>query len=73
MTRHDGNGGLMTAKPTRHEFNGLTAGGSLGVLVVWALHSKGIPVPEVVAAAIGTLCAQVVHYLSTFIPRFAGK
>lgn len=69
MTRHDGNGGVMGAKPTRHEFNGLTAGGALGIIVVWALITKGIPITEPVAAAIGTLCAQVTQYASTWIPR----
>jgi hypothetical protein len=69
MTRHDGNGGVMGPKPTRHEGSGLFVGGPVGILIVWLLASKGIPVPEPVAAAIGSLAAQAVHYLSTFLPR----
>lgn len=69
MTRHDGNGGVMGPKPTRHERNGLTVGGSLAVLVVWMLTSKGIPVPEPVCAAIGTLAGQLAHYASTYFKR----
>jgi hypothetical protein len=69
MTRHDGNGGVMGPKPTRHEMKGLGIGGSIGIMAVWLLTSKGIPVPEPVAAAIGTLAGQMFHYISTFIPR----
>lgn len=70
MTRHDGNGGLMGPKPTRHETNGLGAGAALGVLIVWILTTKGIAVPVEAAAAIGTLAGQMIHYASTFVPRW---
>lgn len=70
MTRHDGNGGVMGPKPTRHERNGLGVGAAFAVLIVWILTSQGIAVPVEVAAAIGTLTGQLIHYASTFVPRW---
>lgn len=55
--------------PTRPEISGLTLGGGIGVILVWVLQSKGITVPDTAAAAIGTVTAQVVHYLISFLPN----
>lgn len=58
-----------SATPTRDETAGLTLGGAVGILVVWAIESKGLTVPGIAAAAIGTVTAQVLHYLVSFLPR----
>lgn len=55
--------------PTRDEASGLTVGGALGIIVVAMLEGKGVTVPVPVAAAIGTVTAQVVHYITSFLPR----
>lgn len=55
--------------PTRDEAAGLTVGGALGIVLVWWLEKDGGAIPAPVAAALGTVAAQVVHYLASFLPR----
>lgn len=71
MTEADSNGAtrVRAALPTRDETAGLTIGGAFGIILVWWLQEMGCTIPMPVAAAIGTVTAQVTHYLSSFLPR----
>lgn len=69
LKRYSGNGSKISIVPTRDEASGLTAGGAIGVLLVWYLTGQGFDVGPMVAAAIGTLAGQIVGYISSFLPR----
>jgi len=73
LQRYSGNGSKIPVAPTREEASGLTAGGAVGILLIWYLTSQGIAVDPLVAGAIGTLAGQIVGYITSFLPKRPSK
>ena len=57
----------MSYVPDRKVGTGLTAGGALGIVLIWVFTTyidPATPIPEPVAAAFGSLMTGVVGYLT---------